>query len=262
MIEVNLPPPTAGNSFSESFLTQNTDRWDNNEDWLMCVGKQCVYLSRNNLQFNTPSPHGMLQIELWNNCYEDHCCLEKNRGHKDCTPYTTGQLVSKENYGYGSYRWHAIATPLEYSPDQIDVSSCFSLENDEESEVMLGVSLCVSSKNPNQVASIFQMGEYSSTEYHNIYADSIGKSLAEYQIDYLPSGIKYKVNGLLLREIKSDQIDFYTKDDLQIQMGLFPSVDAEQKMYDRKEMAHHIVVPSMHKMQVFRVDYIKQGDKI
>jgi len=260
MIEVNLRPSTAGDSFSESFLTQNTDRWDNNDDWLMCVGKQCVYLSRYNLQFNIPNPHGMLQIEMWNNCYQDHCCVESWRD-KNCTPYSTGQLVSKKKYGYGSYRWHAIATFGHSPSEEIDVSSCFSLENDEKNDIGLGLSLCVSSKNPREVATVLQSGEYSATKYHTLSDDSICKSLAEYQIDYLPSGIKYKVNGLLIREIKADQIDI-PRDDLQIAMGLFPAVDSEPKMYNQEEMAHHIVVPFMHKMQVFRVDYIKDGDKI
>ena len=105
-IDANIFEWDEGDTFTDHFTVFNRKRWTSNDGLLSCVGKHCVLRSEKNLVFQHL---GGVQLKYRSDCSGVECChgLKLN---KDCTKFTSGALVSKHRYGYGSYRWKAYTT--------------------------------------------------------------------------------------------------------------------------------------------------------
>jgi len=214
-------------SFIEDFQTRRFDFWRVG-NFLRCLdSRQCVLLNGANIKQEVwyPQARALMQFEFLNNCYDrKYCCQGKT-----CTDFTGAQLTTTKLFGYGSFRWRAYALlhlseKLEEA-NQVDVSSCFTLESDPKDEVQ--ISTCISSMEPSVAVTYLRAGKYASTEYHKLPFDA-RKELATYRIDYHGCYVKWIVNGEELRQVKADTVDIpYTK--LRIGMGIFPTHDQNYK---------------------------------
>ena len=96
----------AGVTFTDRFPRRN-DRWIEENNNLFCIGHQCFYAKKENLQYNSIAddlPHQTyVEITLRNNCIGPKCCYMDV-----CTKYIGGQITSRPLYNYGSYRFLAL----------------------------------------------------------------------------------------------------------------------------------------------------------
>merc|ERR1719204_123777 len=97
-----------GKYFEDFFHGLDGSAWRRDFGARHCGGSQipggCVWTQKENLHYvqhdalhSEPWKSSELRISVRNDCEDDHCC------HSDshCTSYTSGQITSKDLYGYG-----------------------------------------------------------------------------------------------------------------------------------------------------------------
>jgi len=111
-IDVNY---TGGDAFVDDFRTFNYDLWVVENGYLDCVWvesvtnvfwrRRCAFASKKKvhqkLVLNEISAFADVVLELMmkNDCDHVRCCIDK----KHCTKYSSGQIVSKDSYLYGTF---------------------------------------------------------------------------------------------------------------------------------------------------------------
>ena len=104
-----------GFEFTDNFNEFRTDIWNKSNDILHC-SKTCVYLDQDNIRI-VPHSDSMLknslQLSLRNDCFGPWCCKSTamvrnwraSIPKEYCTRYSTGKIISKDSYKYGSFRF-------------------------------------------------------------------------------------------------------------------------------------------------------------
>jgi len=219
---------------------------------------------------------GVVQLTFRNNCYGKKCCtpvddsatldrLYFSDGRRMCTPYTTGMMRTRETYGYGSYRWISMATRdfshtrklikgVADADEETDVFSCFTIENDEEAPVLVSISLCVSMRDPDVASTSLTIGNASNVlnVYLPFYAN---ETMARYEIEYTKEKISWLADGIILREVHSDEVENYPDEEMKIEMGLFP-MEVRNTTEDEVEASDRSYLEV--RMRVFRVRFLEQ----
>lgn len=241
-----------GSSFTDTFHDFYANRWEIKDGELLWEDSQCVYLSKKNCHFRREveglSKYGLVHIDFKNDCYGENCCENGEIG----TPFTAGQLMSRAVYGWGSFRWGAVATSGEGA---IDVLSCFTLKSHENSETPVKLSICVSSRDPYKVSTVMQIGQTTSIENFSLTFDA-SQQMAFYRIDYTSDRIKFMVDGQTLREVKPLEIKI-PLENLFILMTMIP---AEGVLGTQEELAVRPFLSSS--MRVLRFRYIEEKSPI
>ena len=105
VLSVTRNKAMVGSTFHDNFFRFNSDLWEADDQYLLCVSTHCVYLNESNLHFQYVDKlfvHTYLQIQMKNDCQGHKCCVGEM-----CTTYTSGQITSRHSYGYGSFRFLA-----------------------------------------------------------------------------------------------------------------------------------------------------------
>jgi len=245
-----------GKSFIDTFQTPDPDVWDYDHEDLNCVnhtvGFECVYVTKKNRVMNSLYTFGVLRLDFKNDCEGEQCC------HEDvCTPFTSGTLKSKQKYGYGSYRWHAIATKDLSRDTAYGTLSCFTVES-EVSPQPQGMSLCAFSHEPEIVATVFYYGEHTDVLYFKVDFPT-NDTLARYRIDFFEDSISWIVNGDILHGISAmDQK--LPSPEVHIEMGVFANDETVEypKPSEMKPMHER---PHMDiRMRILRFRFIEEND--
>jgi len=246
-------------SFTDVFHTDGESMWKTS-DWLHCVEGHCVKMSTANIAHRIHQ-RGTLQISFRNDCDSEYDCCQDGFVLQ-CTPYTTGQVLSRGHFGYGSFRWIADAISDQSEnldeDDSVEVLACFTLENHHHTEISFVIGICISSFEPTVARTELNIGPHIESERHQLGFDPSEQS-AVYRIDFTPSGIKYFVNGALLREIKNqDGVHIPVSEKVKIGISMFQAITASPEPIETLDTLPRSRIEIV--MTIFRVRYI-QGIK-
>merc|ERR1719285_483038 len=210
----NVMEKASGHRFEDLFNEFDDSIWQKIEDRLDCESHhQCIFIKEDNIELHTVQgikktrpKASELHLTIRNDCEESECCAEEY-----CTPYTAGMLVSRNTYGYGSFKWQARAINTNgYNHNYHDVWSCMSIEHfpaSAEDGVSMGFSTCIPSESPRHAAFIWNYNEtmIDSVELLPINA---GRRFATFRIDWTPKYAAWYVNGMLMKMIESTNVTF------------------------------------------------------
>ena len=120
ILGINMQDERFGRSFIDTFSSEKKDIWVV-EEKLRCIFHECVYLSKENVDITSRKViegrdyfgFNKLYIHFRNDCNGPHCCKDNL-----CTHYSSGNVLSKDIYGYGSFRFHALPTHMLFSTER------------------------------------------------------------------------------------------------------------------------------------------------
>jgi len=273
VISVTGNKAMVGSTFHDNFFRFNSDLWEADDQYLLCVSTHCVYLNESNLHFQYVDNlfvHTYLQIQMKNDCQGHKCCVGEM-----CTAYTSGQITSRHSYGYGSFRFLAIVHGNVGNLK--DAWACFGVETMYDDRIfvneygldemapMRGISACIPSRDPWHIAIIWQDGDDLHTKWVELHFNA-AKDFAIYRLDWFPDRIIWYAKGKWLATMYGKRKSTIPSEPLNIKISLFPHLpnDIESAIF-----SHHRVDDPMNtirpddnenfdvRIHLFRVSYIE-----
>jgi len=191
-----------------------------------------------------------------NDCTDIGCCVGET-----CFPYTSGMMTSMETYGYGSFRWLALASQdrsdIRHPDDEVFVQSFFSLIGRD-----VEISIVMSNKYPFQAELIYRNGAFLFAKI--VKLDFNSRTTCLYRIDWTKDSIKYIINGDIYYELTPHQAQMrksrmeVPRGPLKIEVGVMPKVEGLRDVRTNPNLLSRSLI--WVRLRLFRMRYISQED--
>lgn len=279
--------------FVDTFESFDKSRWSVETDYLLCLeGAHCVYLQSSNFHhlYGKDGKDGrkyFIQLELSNNCREDFgidkCCegfwdrqigrrgfWDRQMGRRGfwrgfCTPFTSANIVSKDKFGYGSFRIYANAAhEVSGLRNAIhEIWSCFYLDTSMGRvglENTTSISMCMfAGPGPSkEVAIVYQNGNSIDRLSVEIPFDARNVGVI-YRIDWSSTFIEWFLNGKSLHKVTSDKFPIPDMP-LYWKTGIFPTIDLTREILPGTFL-HSNLGNAVVRSNIYRMRYIEESEK-
>jgi len=258
--------------FIDTFETLDKSRWSVETDYLLCLeGAHCVYLQNSNFHHfyhdeDAKNPRKyFIQLVLGNNCREelgiDKCCDEV----KWCTPFTSANIVSKDKFGYGSFRVYANAAhEVSGLRDAIhEIWTCFYLDSSQgrkgiENTTSISICLLAGPGPSKEVAIIYQNGNSADGASVQIPFNARNKAVI-FRIDWKPTHIEWFLNGKSLHKVTSGTFPIPDMP-LYWKIGIFPTIDWTREI-PPETFLYSNLGNAIVRSNIYQMRYIEESEK-
>jgi len=245
-----------GRNFYHNFGSFDKSLWKISNDRISCIASQCFRTTSNALEWHSIEddipPQTYMSLTLTNNCDGQKCCWNHQHhshfGSMSCTQYTGGQLSSVHFYGYGSFRFLALADGVTLDDKYLSGRYCFNLEGRDSKNEVTRISMCTVATQQFALTLIYQHAGH--VKVHEVeLAQNVGKTLGIYRIDWRPDAIHFYVKGQLVGFLNKQSHGYIPNQPLRITICIIPD-DMELPLSNSTD----IVSVNLH---VYRARYIR-----
>jgi len=264
----NLTIPGAdGDAFVDDFSHYDESLWSKDDDYIYCTGSSCEMIREDHLQYtyiDKTDGWKELIIRMTHGCKGSFCCEDGI-----CANYTTGSLTSRHKYGYGSFRFLALAALADHRFQQEgthDAWSCVSIATKMTSLAYAhtGFGMCVPSQNPWSVMCTAMHGEIQRSEEFALHYNA-AKKPSWFRIDWFPDEVSFFIGGHYLTtmkppDIRVPDIPMHIKISIGPQERVLPSDAPEPTIDDEVEFNMRLFRVRYHKLK--EIEYLTNKEEL